>query len=567
LSFFTILKTFLEFPIEIPIENANLQIETRCFDTMKKWAFYLLLKIAKFSSKKVKTPIFKVFLNKETSEFAEYSFKYLNKSPFFKLPPKIHLSALKFLEFSLKQQKFSINSLDFILKALIPSIFLTKDYENLWNSDPQEWICREESPDCIENAIQKRISNVIMLMIEKDQNLANNFNMKMKEFFQAEQKTEIWLYQEAFMRIAYGNSQFTQEPMIMLMLNVGFSSALGLLRARACILVSEIQILEFKDAIFIEKTIESLANCLQDSELPVRYFACLGLNFLIDDERVQHKLKPIILTVTELLLKLMDKIYNEQTVCTLEKIIELFSVEISGISTELLRILIKNFLQYAEKRANMKKNQEEEAELAGIRILEAIKTLIEKKHGDLDIQGLDIIWNFAFRPENNEFLKPAVEILALLMKNNAFLDERLVLYFPITIYTIIGVPRYSIENPDLMKFPIEIRELLAILAIHHNGFEYLEVLMGCLAAFIAKFKGEIMNRKDLFGNSFIELIGLLVIGSKNEAGFEKSLCLHLFVFILEKNEGLAWNLYEEIASLALENTEESLVKAKNVEIV
>ena len=109
----------------------------------------------------------------------------------------------------------------------------------------------------------------------------------------------------------------------------------------------------------------------------------------------------------------------------------------------------------------------------------------------------------AIKPENREFLRPAVELLTLLLQKTKY--ENLFGYFPLLIYRVIGVP-----NVDLTGVSGDLREILRAIGASPSGFEDLEAVMTGFGVIITRLKGEIMNRMDWFGNRFVGLIVALV---------------------------------------------------------
>ena len=189
-----------------------------------------------------------------------------------------------------------------------------------------------------------------------------------------------------------------------------------------------------------------------------------------------------------------------------------------------------------------------------------MKTLVLK--AECEVSGIEKILGVAIRPENRQFLRPAVELLALLLqktKNESFFG-----YFPLLIYRVIGVP-----NVDLTGVSGELREILGAIGTSPSGFEDLEAVMTGFGVIINRLKEDIMNRTDWFGNRFVGLIVALVEESRKrmEGEFEQSLGIHLFVFVIENCQNLDWKFYEDLMMLIAGFNGTDTLYWKTVEIV
>ena len=273
----------------------------------------------------------------------------------------------------------------------------------------------------------------------------------------------------------------------------------------------------------------------------------------MDDDIVKIRLNGNVLNVMEALLKVMDQIESEEVVSVLEKLIEVFPEEIKGAAEQLLGILEKVFLLFSKKG-------HEEGEYAGLRVLETMKTLVLK--AECEVSEMERILGVAIKPENRDFLRPAVELLALLLQKTK--NENLFGYFPLLIYRVIGVP-----NVDLTGVSGDLREILRAIGASPSGFEDLEAVMTGFGVIIIRLKGEIMNRMDWFGNRFVGLIVALVEESRKrmEGEFEQSLGLHLFVFVIENCGDLDWKFYEDLLTLIAGVGGTDTLYWKTVEIV
>ena len=407
-------------------------IDPRPLERLKKWAFYILLRLTKSR----KPLIIQYFSSPSSLPLSETVYTYLQLLPTHIIPIKTLLSALKYLEFSLKQQKIIITSLDFLIKTLFPVLFFTKSDETLWNQDPKEYIRTTEDPDHPLNDLRTRIAQITTLILNKDKVLVLEFEKQIREIFET---ANMWLYQEAILGLLFDFQSFMKEETLILCVLTALQSPLAPLRAKGAMIIKELGVIDFETVGFIEKLAEMIIKGVIDGDLVVRYQAILGLGGIMEDDRVKIRLNGNVLSVMEALLKVMDQIESEEVVSVLEKLIEIFPEEIKGAAEQLLGILEKAFLLFLKKG-------HEEGEYAGLRVLETRKTLVLK--AECEVSGMERILGVAIRPENREFLKPAVELLALLLQKTK--NENLFGYFPLLIYRVIGV--YG----DLNVFPARI---------------------------------------------------------------------------------------------------------------
>lgn len=539
-----ILKSFIIMPIETLIDMPI--PDNRPLDRLKKWSFYVLLRMTKSH----KPLIIQYFSSPSSVSLSEAVYNYVQILPTRIIPMKTLLSALKYLEFSLKQQKIIIISLDFPIKILFPVLFFTKSDETLWNQDPREYIRASEDPDNPLNDLRARIAQITILILKNDKVLLLEFEQQIRGLFET---PNMWLYQEAILGLLFEFKAFLKEETLILCVLTALQSPLAPLRAKGAMIVKELGVMDFETVGFIEKLAETLIKGAIAGDLVVGYQSILGLGGIMEDDRVKLKLNGQVLSVMEALLKVMDQIESEEVVSVLEKLIEVFPEEIKGAAGQLLGILEKAFLAFAKKGC-------EEGEYAGLRVLETMKTLVLK--AECEVSGIERILSVAIRPENRGFIRPAVELMAISLRKSK--NESLFGYFPLLIYRIIGLPNF-----DLNGVTGELREILLSIGSSTSGFEDLEGAMAGLGVIIKGLGSEVMSRTDWFGNRFVGLIVALVEESRRrmEGEFEQGLALHLFVFVMENCEGLDWRFYEDLVVLVAGVNGNDTLYWKTVEIV
>ena len=181
------MKSLIVIPIETT-RDAPIS-ETKPLNQLKKWAFYVLLRLTKSR----KLPIIQYFSSPSSISLSETVYNYLQLLPTHIIPIKTLLSALKYLEFSLKQQKIIITSLEFLIKTLFPVLSFTKSDETLWNQDSKEYIRTTEDPDHPLNELRARIAQIAALILNNDKVVLLEFEKQIREIFET---PNMWLYQE-----------------------------------------------------------------------------------------------------------------------------------------------------------------------------------------------------------------------------------------------------------------------------------------------------------------------------------------------------------------------------------
>ena len=637
-SFFQLLKLHIDLPIETPAETYDIScketsdLEKTLPYKAKKTCSALILKLLRISKMK-SSPFSKLFNEIYSTEYFQSFIMLLLKKKQYIITPKLFLSALKYLRFVLNFKEKKVLTLEnynnILFEILIPTLYITKADEDLWNEDPQEYICRQEDESFLFNRIKLTALQTIELILQMNEGYLRTFIQFTIESFEnkASQCSTKCLLKEALIRILGFLKEIILDNKLLsvqieeILKNYifpEFTSPIGFLRMRTCWIFQEFDFLQFADKNFVNAVIENIANCLMDPQIPVIYMACVNLNEITEDDIVRKKLKPILPRILELILNIMDKIDNEEIVFSLESIIESFKEDITPFALELLQHLKNAFFKYncsekqkscifsmeeeeedkeeektfeekkpkAHENRKEKKNEnnkkktkakEEESDMAAYRCLEAIKTILSTNLPDQTylFSSLFIadILNFCLKQDASDYLKQGLEILSLLNKGMKTLPDEILFYFPI-IFNICGDSSgVCIENWESLEIlSNEQKDLLVDSLKGWAGTEYLESVVCCIASFIGKIQGEIFQRKDLFNRSFIELISKLCDQRKGKDtdDYEAVMLLHLYVIILENchevsNEFIGFLINACMEEVLSQKSKE--IKMKAIEIV
>lgn len=487
------------------------------------------------------------------------------------ITPKIILLSLKYLFFTLKKEddpKIIENYENLIYNVFIPTLYITKTDEIIWNEDPREYIYRYElDASFIVFKIKTKVLQLIELFCKQNENILLNLLEKIEKildnsFLDPSIQTNVFLIKDAFFQIlGYLSIKIMNNPLLSDKMEdflkkyalPEFQNQIGFLKVRACKIFDEFGIFEFKDKNLVDLIIENIANCLLSNEIPVRYTACSILKPLIEEKEVQLKLRSIVPRLLELTLKLMDCIDNEEVVGFLESIIENFEEDITMYAYELLQHLINAFFKYTSKNELIQNSKhktkkkygihkEDEKEMAATRCLETIKTIlfakINKDVYEKIFPSMISLFNFGFRQESSDFFQHILVILSQTVHGVENLPDDLLYFFPVLFYLCYG---NQINNEEIIQNMQNLSSVQKTLLLESfsgwAGFEFLETMLGAFAAFFEKLKGNIFVKNDLFQNPFISLVIKLEKEKDKESveSSDKLLLQHIYILVLENS--------------------------------
>lgn len=606
--FLSLLNSHIDIPNEIFVEGYDISaketidLEKTFSYKAKKLASALVLKLMKLSRKNPSLSIF----SKHLDGFLKSFFNIIQKKSKYIITPQTFLISLKFLMLSLHFDKKTLNQNNFeplLFEILIPSLFITKTDEELWNQDPQEYIRRQEDSSFIFNRIKSTILWIIDIFCSEDQSFLSKFFQYLEDSFKNNSMNptiqcllkEVLIHILGFLKERILDNKILAnktEEVLKTLIFPELMSPIGFLRSRTCWIFQQYEFLNFTDKVFVNNAIENITNCLMDSQIPVQYIACVNLNQLIDNEDVRKKLKPILPKLLELILKIMDNIDNEEIVFALEGVIESFKEDVASFALELLQHLKNAFFKYTfkykagegiEEEEFEKFNSEkrisknpEESDMAAMKCLETIKTILSTNLPaeiyELSSSFIVDLLNFGLKQEASDYLQQILEILAITVKEiKGNIPDEILFYFPVLIYLCVGIPNF---NPGKnLIISIEQIELIRDCSKGWAGIEYIEGMMSCFASFIGKLKEDIFIKKDFFDNSFVSLINLLYKEKEKIEidNYEKVMLLHLFVLVLECCKDLNEDFMVFLIDISvgdINNSEKSrAIKLKSLEMV
>lgn len=473
-----------------------------------------------------------------------------------KYPIKIKYLFLKYILLMIRslnaENKLKSNStLDhFFFDVLIKFLYITPEDENIWNNDPDEFIKREDDKSYIKYLFKKIVIEILKNLFKiKDENknfcyLQKYFNLL---FVSYENKNvlspENILLKESLLFIL-GNlkkeinlipsiknkiQQFFEKQLIF-----EFKNPLGFLRMRTCWLFGKYNYLEFQNKEFMQITIESIVNCLSDSQIPVRYRATIVLSRILGNEEAKQGIKPLLSKILEIYLRLMQQIDNEEIIMALEGIINAFEENIKVYAVELILQLKNCFQKYAvkDKKVNKylfeeEKNEENEnSNFAAIACLQAIRRLLKNDLGEnayvSSLEILQDVFLFCCSEAGYDYFIDGFSCLIVILHNMNILNKEALKYFSLLIYYIIG----SHENFNNKACKIFFADWES---------EILETVVKCFVEYISKLRENILAEKDEEGNAFIDILFKFIsnINSNKYDNVFRMLAINIYTILIE----------------------------------
>lgn len=609
------LKTVLDSPIPAELETPTQdeeesnKREKNVLWQNKKWCGRILQRfIQKYGNPKFENVtnegLAALFEEKYSVSFLETFVAILFKRKSCFISRKLLHFSLKYLFYSLRLNKtwVTIHShLEKILfDVLIPMLYLTPKDESLWNTDPDEYIRKEDDFTQISNNNKNAAMDLIEAICKKSDSTDQSY---LKTFFayssfcminnqdpRTKQALDLLLKEALLWALGILKEEIVGDDVLKEQMETlleqyvlpEFKNTIGFLRARACWIFGKYGHIEFKNPQNIKIAVEGISQCLMDTQLPVRVKAAVALNCLLTQKEAEDLLRPSLPKILEIYLKLMDQIDNEGIVAALEGIVDSYQQEIVPYAYDLVVHLTSAFHKYCQKSNNQALNTNEdeddsEAEMAAAGCLEAIRRILMAKLPEVTYGSLQVVlapvFNFCFSEDGSDFIDEALSCLNILLYNSQVLSDQLLFYYPILVYIIIGLPA-NLNILGLTQLSEEQRDLLEKV---RNGWgaEFLEAMLGCFKNYILKAKEGFLTMKDFFGESFISLLFKTInrvyeISLNGSDDLDMVLSTTLNIALLECNPGkldsyLPYLLDTAVERLKIEKSKQ--LKVTNFEVI
>jgi importin-7 len=275
-----------------------------------------------------------------------------------------------------------------VIKALLIDISLpllsrTPKDEELWNSDPIEFIRKEGELSESYYSIKSSAIDLIITLCQRGyfypffdylvKTLQQNFDLLVKE------RTLLALgcISDIVLKSPKAKSEIEQ---VLYTLLPDFNHQIGFIRSRIACLFSKYGQIDYKNLPNQYEIFESMCKLMTDPELPVRYTACINLRRILHWGISKSKLPQEINKLLEIFIQLINEIDSEDLVESLQTIIDLFPEEIKPYGLKLCEYLIESF----ESRKKTSSESPEEVSSTATCTLNTICKIIEMFHDDFD---------------------------------------------------------------------------------------------------------------------------------------------------------------------------------------
>jgi hypothetical protein len=115
------------------------------------------------------------------------------------------------------------------------------------------------------------------------------------------------------------------------------------LKARACWMYGIFYDIKFADEAHVKATVDGLYKNLFSEDLPVRLEAALALTKFLENKIAEEALKPVLKTLLEKYLTMMDEIDSEELVAALENLMGVFADDIGPFAVEIVQKLVTQY--------------------------------------------------------------------------------------------------------------------------------------------------------------------------------------------------------------------------------
>merc|ERR1712137_14872 len=300
------------------------------------------------------------------------------------IPPRVIYYNFSFLSKAIlisNLYKMMLPQIPQLLETVVfPVLYFGEEDEEIWNEDPEEYIrrehdilrddCRPQSAaldflyDLATNRSQSHLFQFIQFIINK-----------LNTYHQAGGKGN---FQEKYAALCVFNTLASKlkkmddfknnlEEFVGIHVLPEMSSPYGFLRARACWTFCLYADLEYKNQDVFIQGLQRALSCMQDSELPVRATAGIGLKFVVANPLSESYILPNLGQVLELFLRLQNEMDSDDLINALEFIIFKFQDHIQPHAIELVRNIWQSFLRIINQ---------EEAEDTGLAALECLRAIL-----------------------------------------------------------------------------------------------------------------------------------------------------------------------------------------------
>lgn len=394
----------------VPEETSQIDEDERpelAWWKVKKWATHILARVfERYGSPGNVT--------KEYNAFAEWYLKAFSGgiiAVLFKVldqyrqkiyvAPRVMQQVLNYLNqgvshaFSWKYMKPHFQTL--IQEVLFPLMCHSDEDDELWNTDPQEYI--RVKYDVFEDFLSPVIAAQTLFYSAASKRKevlqkAMGFSMQVinQPNVNPRQKDGALHMIGAVAEVLLKRKIYKDQAEMMLVNHVypEFTNESGFLRARACWVLKHFCELKFKNENNLRQALELTRNALcSDKDLPVRVEAAIALQMLITEQEkakqfIQPHIKPIILE----LLNVIRETESDDLTTVMQRLVCTYVEEVSTLAVEMMTHLASTFAQVIDGDIS----ESEEKSITALGLLNTMETILtvmeDQKEIMLQLEGI-----------------------------------------------------------------------------------------------------------------------------------------------------------------------------------
>lgn len=387
----------------VPEQTNQIDVEDRpelAWWKVKKWAVHILARVfERYGSPgnvtKEYTQFSEWYLKSFSGGIIQVLFKVLDQyRQKIYIAPRVLQQSVNYLNqgvshaFSWKFMKPHMQGI--IQEVIFPLMCHSDEDEELWNTDPQEYI--RIKYDVFEDFLSPVIAAQTLFYSaasKRKEVLQKAMGFCMQVLTQPQvdprQKDGALHMIGAVAEVILKRKIYKDQAEMLLATHVfpEFSSEHGFLRARAAWVLKHFCELKFKNEQNLKTSLEMVRQCLcSDKELPVRVEAAVALQvLLVEQEKAKDYIQPFVKPICLELLKVIRETENDDLTSVMQRIVITFDAEVTPLAVEMMTHLAQTFAQVIE--ADM--DSSEEKAITALGILNTMETILNVMENQKEI--------------------------------------------------------------------------------------------------------------------------------------------------------------------------------------
>lgn len=423
-----------------------------------------------------------------------------------------------------------------LLDFILPMLAINSKDEELWNNDPADYIysqrVKSDDHNMVKNAAEEAISYLSGQEVDKElllYKIVNFIGFCLEHGTNPRNGAAIDPIQKEYLlnaleivgdRLQYHKSLVDSLPaMFEKFIIPELMSDHDVMRARACSVYSNVgAIVEYSNPSSYLNACQGICNCLASKSLPIKVGAAESLQVFLAHPAARELLANDLEKILDLILELMNQIELDELVVALEGIIKEFGGRAGKYTVKLIEGLTMAFFQY---KNNIGKGGEDgvdeylgdESTRAAEASLNTINNILKSNLTDevyMEVGAFILqIFNSTILSCDDVCFDKCLGLLNLLLYKAKTLNDQLLFYFPLICYLIIGKPSGQ-PITNISNFPEELQEVILKVNTKRRWFESLSSVVGCFLNFMQKCGPDFLQGSDFYGNSFTDLLFMVI---------------------------------------------------------